>query len=140
MTAFTDLPEWLRPDHCVVYFPRHSHDFAEAWPVTEMRLTPSGQTVIVKTDLGEEFRYHAANLSAIGHPKTGPHTPTLLPADDPEALAAAKRTNVLRVVETLRKALQKRPTRNMTTDDICWAVNRIQNAATVAYDDLLALS
>jgi hypothetical protein len=92
------------------------------------------------TDIGEEYRFTMPRMVILGMLKNGPDSPTLLSAEDPKALAAAQRTKVLRVVEHLRKALQQRPTRNMTTEDIRLTVERIRNHATVAFDDLKALS
>jgi hypothetical protein len=134
------IPEWLRPGQCVVYFPRRQPELSEAWPVTSIKITPSGQTAIVKTDVGDEYRVHLPALTFHGLPRTGPLAPELLPVDDVRALAAAKRTNVIRAAEALCKAIAKhRPGRTMTNDQIYAAVSEIAFAADVARGDMRTL-
>lgn len=137
MAPMTD-PTWLLGGSpVVVYFPRPRPELAEAWPVLSLRRT--AQTIVVLTELGEE-RFGRFDLRMQRTRGAGAYQPMLLPAEDPRAVAAWERTNLLRAVKRLTDTIRtNRPNRTMDAGEIHRAVAEIAAAAAVALDDLDAV-
>lgn len=137
MAPMTD-PTWLTDGTpIVIFFPRPRPELAEAWPVLSLRRT--AQTVVVLTELGEE-RFGRFDLRMQRTRGAGAYQPTLMPADDPRAVAAETRTALLRAVKRLTDTIRaNRPNRTMDADEIHRAVAEIAAAAATALGDLDAV-
>jgi hypothetical protein len=132
------LPDWIqRGEPAVAYYPRRRTGMSEAWPVTLK--TPTGPDVIVAVaEDGTETRWHARSLTLLG--VTCPPYPWLIPADDPRALAARERTDVIRIMSALNRLVDaNRPRSTLPTDAIADRLAMIRDGAAMAYDEITAM-
>jgi hypothetical protein len=133
----TDLPAWLSVGSAAVYFPRRRTELAEAWPVSRVRVTAA--TVAVSTEQGD-INFRRVDLRAMGAAHAGPFTPLLLPLSDDRVTAAHRRTEMMRAVDRLTRAIaQNRPTHIQQPEAIAEGIAAIAAAAVLAYGDVVAL-